>query len=1536
MLVTLMDGREMKSLSIPDKPAGRYWIDGYDDAGSVRKIMMLEPRDGAWLVRATRFAQLADQSASGTGKSELVLAQYASYPFTVFDANGSKVSATLLVEPNTDDRIEYHKVLAKSEAELTIGRSSGCDIRFDRGFVSASHAALVFRNGGWYVKDLGSSNGTYVNERCITGGSWCALKPGDVVFIVGLRIVAGSAFIALNSPDGMVSLRSEHLRQYVPQSVDPLPELEDWEVEDVGERAGFFFRSPRFRREVETKHIAVDAPPSMQSEAEMPLMQMIGPALVMGIAAMFSGIVMAYSTLESGGSMLTAAPMLVMSVSMIAGMAIFPVIARNSQRKKNANEERVRQERYLRYLAEVRDEISQERVFQKQVLLENHVTPEKCLKRALNGDRALWERTVDHDDFLELRLGLGTRPLDAEIDFPERHFELVDDNLQNAMYELMEAPTDLEDVPITVSVVKDRVSGIIGSREAVLQLVRNLIAQIVALHSYDEVKLVLLVSENERDIWNYARLFPHTWSDDQAERYFACGVAEAQELSIVLEKVIARRFEEHSQSSTPDSDEPAVPHYLVIAADKEIADRCGFVGTLLDGATDAGFSLITLFDSLSRIPKESSVVISMEEGNARIFDKDDTSGADLVFAPDEPISRANIVGMALALANTFMDFSTQQYELPAVLTFMQMYRAGRVEHLDILTRWKENDPTITLAAPVGVDVNGDLFNLDLHEKNHGPHGLVAGMTGSGKSEFIITLVLSLALNYSPEEIAFVLIDYKGGGLANAFDNERIRLPHLAGTITNLDGAAINRSLVSIEAELKRRQVMFNDARAAANEGTMDIYKYQQLYRQGLVSEPLPHLLVISDEFAELKMQQPEFMDQLVSTARIGRSLGVHLILATQKPSGVVNDQIWSNAKFKVCLKVQDRADSMDMIKRPEAAELVETGRFYLQVGFNEYFALGQSAWAGAPYAPTDHVREERDESIAVIDDLGHVLREARPQRKSDGGQGKQIVQVIDYICDSAASVGVMARPLWLDPIPALIYVDDLTAKYEWSPAGKGVIEAVVGEYDDPARQEQNVLTVNFAEIGNLVVYGASGGGKSTLIEALVYSLIRSYAPNEVNLYLLDYGTESLRAFSDAPHVGDVVCAGDDEKTANLFTLVEDEMNSRRRVFGPYGGDYATYVRSADDPVPAMVVIIEGLAAFFELHDEMRDRLLRLTRDGAKYGIYFVVTAESTSVVGFRMAQNFGCSLALRMNDESEYSNVMGVGRVKLLSEAYGAGLVRLHEVLQFQTAHACSGGSSSVEAIRMFCRKEFKGYSGPQARAIPVLPDEVSARYLMGCGVGSPYVPFGVGVSSLEPVSLDVLATPLTVISSDDTDSLESFTRELVSYLESSKAFELSVLDPEGMLESMSKQGCSLYQGVDQAKSALLEYARNAGKQPQLCVAIGIADLLSEFEYEEKREVEDYFTRISKHDASYMIIDRNASLGVIRYDPWLSALLSGSGVWLGSGLTEQSLIKPASFSSELLQPLEEGFGYVLDRGKAVLCKMMQDSAGENGGATREG
>ena len=497
--------------------------------------------------------------------------------------------------------------------------------------------------------------------------------------------------------------------------------------------------------------------------------------------------------------------------------------------------------------------------------------------------------------------------------------------------------------------------------------------------------------------------------------------------------------------------------------------------------------------------------------------------------------------------------------------------------------------------------------MDLHEKFHGPHGLIAGMTGSGKSEFIVSYIVSMAINYHPYEVSFVLIDYKGGGLAGVFQNKEtgMKLPHLAGTITNLDTNEMNRSLASIQSELRKRQRMFNEARDRLNESSIDIYKYQGLYRKGKVEKPISHLFIISDEFAELKAQKPEFMEQLISTARIGRSLGVHLILATQKPSGVVDDQIWSNSKFRVCLKVQDKSDSNDMIKCPDAAAIKQAGRFYLQVGYNELFAMGQAAWGGAQYYPTEKRKKKVDQSVSFIDNVGNVIKVMDTENTAVAAEskGEEITSIIQYIVDTAKNEKIEIDQLWLENIPGVIYVDNLKEKYGYH-AVKNKLNPIIGEYDDPDNQRQDLLTLPLSDEGNTIIYGIGGSGKELMLTSLIYSIITGHKSDEVNFYILDFGAETLRIFKNAPHVGDVLLSHEKEKIENLFKMINGIIEERKKIFVDYNGSYDFYISHGGKQIPQVVIVINNYEAFSESYEDYEDLINQMTRDCAKYGVIF--------------------------------------------------------------------------------------------------------------------------------------------------------------------------------------------------------------------------------------------------------------------------------------------------------------------------------------------
>ena len=1221
--ITLIDADQtIKSLWLPQKAEGKFRFSG-NEPDAWYDFFYIVGREEKWYAVCTANACFKTDSGEPERCIPLLNGQF----LTIWHDDQEY---TLYSERADAENSTYHNYRIHGAAQITIGRTDENDIQYALNCVSRRHATLCWNKNRWVITDEHSLNGTFVNGQRI---HQVPVFPGDVIYIAGLRIIMGFDFVSMNDRGRPVSLNPGALR--------PVRSIEHRETKQMPaeEREQYFTPSPRKRLSMAFPTISVEPPPMSAQNGNMPLLLQMGSSAVMGGSALLAG-----------------------QFTMLLSSFLFPLLTNRFTDKERKEYEERRVKSYTQYLAEKELEIEKERKREQNVFNRNYPELNTLLDQA-NREEQLWEHKKTDDDFLCLRIGSGQLPLQAEISYPKRRFNIKEDHLEMQMYNLVEKPIILEDVPILASFTEEKINGVAGDRRHMVAFIRNVLLQLIVTHSYDDVKVVFLADACDVEELEFVKYIPHIWNDQRTFRFLACDVTEAYSISEYLKRELEN-----------DLDSPRAlkeilkqhPYYVIFALDKKIFDSMEILKRVLHLEENIGVSILAAFDGF---PKECERIFQLNKNGTHTvaYLKQLERNDDYFWLEKcDEIKREQCVKR---IENTRLKIGEQGFALPKMVSFLDLFGVGRIEHLNIRDRWQRNNPVKSLSTPVGIGTDGSVFNLDLHEKYQGPHGLVAGMTGSGKSEFIITYILSLAVNYHPYEVAFILIDYKGGGLVGAFEDAEagIRLPHLIGTITNLDGSAIQRSLMSIQSELIRRQRVFNETKNRLGGETIDIYAYQKLFRAGKVAEPMPHLFIISDEFAELKQQQPDFMEQLISAARIGRSLGIHLILATQKPSGVVNDQIRSNAKFKVCLKVQDKSDSMDMLLRPEAAELKDVGRFYLQVGYNEYFALAQSAWCGAQYEPQDTVEDRVENSIAVLDNLGQtVLRIAPEAKRSDSGK-KQVTAVVQQLCQLAQEEKIPMRSLWKDPLPNRLDVS------EQGQMPKTPVQAYLGRLDDPSRQKQFPLFFDFEHCQNLMIVGEGGSGKTTMVQSILYSLCKNYSSGEVQFYILDYSSRMLKVFDVMPHCGAVLIEENEDSLNDFFTLLNGIVARRKKLFSQWETD-SFEAAHAEHQLPLILVVIDGFAGLnaTKTGEAHGYKLQKYIRDGVNYGIKYIITCSHLNEISVRIKQELGGRLCLHMREKFDYGEALNCKVSYVPPDQPGRGLYKWEEApLEFHAAMYC-------------------------------------------------------------------------------------------------------------------------------------------------------------------------------------------------------------------------------------------------------------------------
>ena len=1211
---------------------------------------------------------------------------------------------------------DYERVIdISSVSALSIGSVSNCNIIINSPYIKNDYIELRNSGQGLQLQIKATTYGIYHNGK--------QAKNGEMIRNFDFFSIANYSFYYKNG----------RLRTAKTASVNALNYFDDVNKNNYPK----FNRNTRVKLVVDDEKIEVLDPPAKPQKPKTNLLTRLLPSIAMIAVGAATAMTNPFMLISSGVGIVTAI------ISIVQGKKDF----------KDNSAERI--EKYTKYIENKKQEIEGYRNEEREQLDGIYYNQDVIKKEFADFSSDLFDRMPDDEDFLTVRLGTGAKEAIREVSFKKQERLEVEDDLQEMPEKIHNEYKLLPNAPITCDLKAINALGIIGQEAFRFEIVKNIIFDICARQFHTDVGMFFVCEKEHFGKLRWVRLLPHVFNDTIGIRNIVCDDDSKNILFEYLYKELTIRKENKKFEKR-----------LVVFVYDEYGFKNHPISKFVEDAKDLGVTFIFFAEKKADIAQGCNYLIQLSSATSASFidTSDRKKSYDFTF---NNITDAQAAQIAKLLAPVYTEEISLEGSLTKNISLFKLLNILAVDDIDLASRWASSQVFNSMAAPLGVSKSG-VINLDLHDKAHGPHGLVAGTTGSGKSEILQTYILSMATLFHPHEVGFVIIDFKGGGMVNQFAD----LPHLMGAITNIDGKEIDRSLKSIKAELQKRQRYF--AEADVNH----IDKYIKKYKAGEVKEPLPHLILIVDEFAELKAEQPEFMKELISAARIGRSLGVHLILATQKPSGQVNEQIWSNSRFKLCLKVQDQQDSNEVLKSPLAAEIKEPGRAYLQVGNNEIFELFQSAYSGAPEkADNNNTKEFK---VFALNNSGRKIPIfEQKKKKSEDGNVTQLDAIVQYVHNYCQSNHIERLPNIC--LPSLEKVINFPKKENLLPADY-TMTTEIGIYDDPDNQYQGIYSIDLAN-QNVMIIGSAQSGKTNILQTMIRSLATKFTPNEVNIYVIDFASMVLKNYESLNHVGGVVTSSEDEKLKNLMKLLFAEIETRKEKLMTVGvSSFAAYKESGATDLPQIVLMIDNLTALKETYFNDGDEdLLYLCREGISVGITVVISNQQTAGIGYKYLSNFSAKIACFCNDSGEYGSLFDFCK-ESLEDIKGRCLIEIDkERFECQSFLSFEGEKEfeRVNSIKDFI-KLTNSNNPAHAKVIPVIPDMLSESIMneeFNRFNNNEELLLGLDYSTVSPVGLNLLTQDYLAIFGRNIDGKTDFINYLKSVFNNSDLYQTYILD---------------------------------------------------------------------------------------------------------------------------------------------------------------
>ncbi|MER7400285.1 type VII secretion protein EccCa [Streptomyces sp. NPDC000151] len=1075
----------------------------------------------------------------------------------------------------------------------------------------------------------------------------------------------------------------------------------------------------------------------------------------------------AMSLLPVAGVLSSVVMMTVVRNSQFAGLGAIIVVVTLigtlglafSQRGKAQRTRRTQREAYLAYLEDLREELSgEERERREQADVLN--PPPDALYDIVRDPARLWERRRMDGDFLRVRVGTGEMPVrdltvaqqGSSVLTPPDRFML---NEASALMDRFRTGTEL---PLTVPL--DRVGNIsvIGPREDCLRVARALLVQTSATHAPDDVAMALAVPGDRLTDWEWAKWLPHLLDTEQFDGPVAARriAPSPPQLARQIGPELRRRasYAAEVRRGLSNRDALAMNSRLLVVSDGHGEDAVDLPRPDdAVGLRDMGVTVLHLLEQRVQEPGQVSVRITVNGDQVVIEDLREQEPISAHGTVDE-VSVPFAEGLARMLAPMRLSAeSLVDAPLSGPVDFAELLGIDDVAQLDLSRLWAPRGERAFLRVPIGISDSHEPVLLDLKESSElgmGPHGLCVGATGSGKSELLRTLVLALVATHPPEDLALVLVDYKGGATFAPFAD----LPHVAGVITNLENQAglVERVHASLAGEVKRRQQVLKNAGNVADIGDYATLRAEK--RPDL--EPLPHLFVVIDEFGELLTAKPDFIDLFLSIGRIGRSIGVHLLLSSQRIEGGKLKGLDTYLSYRLGLRTFSADESRTVLDTTDAFHLPPLPGFgYLKVDTSHYERFKASYVSGAYRGPVQRAEDEDTGPLALEYEAFNTLGEPEQSgeqepaaRRRETGPTEMGVMVGQL--EGAADP---VRRIWLPPLPAAVALDKAAGPVEVGARGmqlaarRGPLQIPLGLLDDPTKQWQGQWYLDLTVAGgHAAVIGGPAAGKTTLLRTLALSVALTHTPQEVGIYGLDLVGGGLQALSDLPHVGGVAGRADRERAGRTVEEVRNMLALREDLFREHGIDSVEQLRMlhAAGRLPQLasaeiVLIIDGFGALRDDFEELDDAVADILKRGSGYGIHVVAGMLRWNDVRIATQSNFGTRVELRLNDPSESSIDRKLAET-LAPDEPGRVLTdgKLFAQIALPRTDGLTDTSELGAVLERTTRTVRATWSGEVAQPVRVLPRVLEPHLLPGPAAEPQRVPIGLDQTALAPVMVDL------------------------------------------------------------------------------------------------------------------------------------------------------------------------------------------------------